>query len=358
MKKYILILLSACLLQMCACGQEPNTPEESSVSIWYINGDVLETALKERCAAIEEDNNNIRIELCPFESMQTMSESLQGRRPDLLLCSHELAFSLAEQGMLKSLDVPGLDYSREIREKYSGLEGGFFPVGASVELLCSREPLPEDCLLSLEALCSSFINNGRLLTADSLARVLCSALMQRGGELGMSHGENSASAEYAAIHNLLAETAYSGALSVFDEGGIELLSRGIADAAIVSSSALADLSNSLYIYSVPIAEGGRKCTMADMRGFAYLGNTRDNSRAAAYVLKALLSEGAGAELAMSAGLVSAQRWESTEGEERLYRALYEIYSQWELVLPSPISPWVMTRQELEEELSAALGYLQ
>ncbi len=357
MKKYIIILLSACLLLMCACGQEPKAPEESSVSIWYINGDVLETALKERCVAIEEDNN-IRIELIPFESMQTMSESLQGRRPDLLLCSHELAFSLAEQGMLKSLDVPGLDYSREMRDKYSGLEGGFFPVGASVELLCSNEPLPEDYRLSLEALCTGFVNDGRLLTADSFARVLCSALMQRDGELGMSHGENAALAEYAAIHNLLAETAYSGSLAVFDEGGIGLLSRGITDAAIVSSSALADLGNSLYIYSVPIAEGGRRCTMADMRGFAYLGNTRDNSRAASLVLKALLSDGAGAELALSAGLVSAQHWENTEQQEALYSVLYEIYSQWELVLPSPISPWVMTRQQLEEELSAALGYLQ
>ena len=46
------------------------------------------------------------------------------------------------------------------------------------------------------------------------------------------------------------------------------------------------------------------------------------------------------------------------GFGKLQQALYEIYSQWEMILPSPVSPYVMARQQLEEELSAAIEYLQ
>lgn len=354
-----LIMLCACILLLCACSVPADNSEQSRVvSIWYITGDVLVPQLKECCEQIKTENDNIIIELCPFESMELLYETLQGKRPDLLLCSHELAFSLEEQGMLKSLDIPGLDYRPELLAKYAGFGKSFFPIGAAVELLCSTNELRLAELSSFEALCSKLCESGKLMTADSFARVMSTALIQTDAELSTNRRENAANPDYRYIHNLLAETAMQGSLAVFDQGGAELLLQGRVEAAIISSGGISKLPDEITIMPVPPMEGGSKSCIADMRGFAYLGNTRDNSQATAFVLKKLLSQGGAKELALSCGLVSAQLWEDENVEGKLQQALYEIYSQWEMILPSPVSPYVMARQQLEEELSAAIEYLQ
>ncbi len=351
-------MLCTCLLLMCACSVTSVNNEQSRVSIWYINGDVLEPLLKERCRQIQAENDNIIIELAAFESMEELSLTLQGKRPDLLLCSHELAFSLEEQGMLKSLKVDGLDYDGKLRSRYSSIGSSFFPVGAAVELLCCRESLPDTAQSSFEALCTYFVQNEKLLTIDSLARFMGTALRQSGGELSLKRIENAANQQYRYIHNHLAETALGGSLSVFDEGGAQLVRQGRVDAAIVASTGLVSVPSGVYITAVPVLAGGEKLCVADMRGFAYLGNTYDNSRATAYFIGSLLADGGAGELALQAGLVSPQTWDGANSGSELEDALYEIYSNWEMVLPSPVSPEVMIRQELEEELSAALEYLQ
>ena len=353
-----LIMLCACILLLCACSAPADNSEQSRVSIWYIAGDVLVPRLKECCEQIQTENDNIIIELCPFESMELLYETLQGKRPDLLLCSHELAFSLEEQGMLKSLDIPGLDYRPELLAKYAGFGRSFFPIGAAVELLCSTNELRLAELSSFEALCSKLCESGKLMTADSFARVMSTALIQTDAELSTNRRENAANPDYRYIHNLLAEMAMQGSLAVFDQGGAEVLLQGRVEAAIISSAGASSLPDEITIMPVPVMEGGSKSCIADMRGFAYLGNTRDNSQATAFVLKKLLSQGGARELALSCGLVSAQLWEDENVEGKLQQALYEIYSQWEMILPSPVSPYVMARQQLEEELSAAINYLQ
>lgn len=350
-------MLCVCLL-LCACSGPAADNEESCVSIWYINGDVLERQLKERCRQLQEENDNIIIELCPFESMALLSETLQGKRPDLLLCSHELAFSLEEQGMLKSLDISGLDYRPELLSAYPGFGRSFFPIGAAVELLCCTEEPTAAELDSFEALCAGFCESGKLMTADSFARLMSTALIQTGADLSADRRENAADPDYLYIHNLLAETALKGSLAAYDQGGAELLEQGKIDAAVISSAGLADLPEGIKVMPVPAMKGGSKSCVADMRGFAYLGNTWDNSRATAYVLKKLISQGGAKELALECGLVSAQLWQDEALEAPVQWALYEIYSNWEMFLPSPVSPHVMARQQLEEELSAAIEYLQ
>ena len=358
MKRITLLLFCICLILLSSCAAPAEEKEADTVSIWYIAGDAMEQPLKARCRQIQAENDNIIIELYPFESMARLSEMLQGKRPDLLLCSHELAFSLDEQGMLKSLDMSDLNYRPELVSDYPGFGKSFFPIGASVELLCSREELPETALSSFEALCYELEENEKLMTVDSLARLMSNALIQREGKLSAERSENAANPDYVYIHNLLAEKALQGTLSVFDQGGKELITQGRVDAAIISSAGLTDLPENVKVTPVPTMEGGSKSIMADMRGFAYLGNTRNNSRATAFVLKKLLADGEAKELALECGLVSAQMWQAGDFSSGVERALHEIYSDWEMVLPSPVSPYVTARQQLEEDLSAAFEFLQ
>lgn len=356
MKRLLLILLSACLLLMCACSASKPADEKGSVTIWYINGEPLELALRERCAHIQRESG-IDIELCPIMSTEELATRLQGSRPDLLLCSHELAFGLDEQGMLKRLDVPGLECRAELKAKYPVFGSGFFPVGAAVELLCCRQLPSGTALSSFEALCTQLESSGQCMTIDSLARFMSAAIEQRGGQLSLSRTDNAADEHYRYIHNFLAENALSGMLRVFDEGGAELLRDGEIDAAIVPSTALVSGVDDFYIMPVPVMQGGERVCVGDMKGFAYTGNTFDNSASTARVLKMLLAEGAGAELAVGGGLVSAQSWEPAS-KAQLESALFQIYTDWEMLLPSPVSPGVIMRRQIEEELSAALGYLQ
>jgi len=353
MKRLLLIIICLCLLLTgCASSEEE---AEGHVTIWYIKGEALERQLIDECRRIGEESPGLELELLAFDSMSLLSAELQGRRPDLLLCSHEMAWTLQEQGMLKKLSLDGLAYTSSLVSSYTGIGTEFFPIGAAVELLCSKT----ECMESgFEGFLTGLSDNNQLMTADSFSRMMSTALMQLGGELSTDRLENAANDKYAYLHNLIAETALAGAVAAFDEGGAELLKEGRVEYALVSSTLLTELGEGWNVSPMPTVEGGKMRCMADMRGFAYLGNTFDNSKATALVLKHLLSAGRGVKLSLKAGLVPAQVWDGENTDTDLERALFEIYTGWELVLPSPISGFVQGRQELESELRAAVGYLQ
>lgn len=348
MKRFTVLLICLCLLMTgCTAGK---AGESSSVSLWYIRGDSLEPLISDAA-----ESSGLTLELRPFESMAELSLELQGRRPDLLLCSYEAAATLQEQGMLKSISLEGLDYRSGLCEAYPGFGTGFFPVGASVELLCGREPMDEQ---SLEGFVERLYERDETMTADSFSRLISSALMQKDAQLKASRHENASDESYVYFHNLLAEAAFSGRVASYDEGAAELLRQGRVDWALINSAALASTPEEWHIAPVPAAEGGERKYLADMRGLAYLGNTFDNSAATAKLLKLLLCAGRGRELSLEAGLVPAQSWDGAAQEGELYSALYELYSSWELVYPSPVSGFVMGRQALEDDFRTALSHLQ
>ena len=135
-------LLCACLL-LSGCGEEIQTPEEETVSIWLVEGELLSAEL----AALAEQFNNasfpVKAELRAFANEEELGAALDSARPDLILCGHERAVALHEQGRLRDVSS-GFAHAPAYSESFLALSdcvgSAFFPIGAETELLAVNGP--------------------------------------------------------------------------------------------------------------------------------------------------------------------------------------------------------------------------
>ena len=351
MKRLILIILILSILLCCACGK--SGAAKGSLSIWYIKGDILEAELNNIADSYMKKNPGVSIELRSFGGEGELSAALEGKRPDLLLCAHPLAFTLYEQGRLRSINLKPVCAEQKYINAYPALSGSFFPVGATADVLVyDKNAYSAEKLSSLESFLESTAENHvqglAPFTADSFASLFASALMQLDTELSIDRYINCSSESYVYLHNLLAEAAYSGGLAAFDEGAAVLLREERVSAAVMPSYAAAEFADSHGLCPVPAAEGGDKRCLAQMHGFAYVGNTFDNSALTGNFLEFVFS-GELDETATERGLITVSPASAAESS---------LFSGWTLVLPSPVSSYSMARQELEEQLRFTFRCLQ
>ena len=210
----LLLLLLASALLLTACGLGPRS-EPYTLSVWYVDGDPLAeplAALAESCRGSRE-LGTLALLLRPFADQEALTRTLEsGLVPDLLLGSHELAFSLYDRGLL--VDVGGVSprYPAWLSHRSDCIGHGFYPIGFSLPLLASRDRQSPESLWA-DAAAYGRWNALPFLCVQSFAPLFYQSLLDQGQEFSADPVKDSLNRNYVNFYNAVAETAFLRGLS-------------------------------------------------------------------------------------------------------------------------------------------------
>ena len=367
--RILCFLLCACLL-LTGCGEEIKTPEEETVSIWLVEGELLSAELTALAAQFNNGSFPVKAELRAFANEEELGAALDSARPDLILCGHERAVALHEQGRLRDVSS-GFTQAPAFSESFLTLSdcvgSAFFPIGAETELLVLNGPafdqsaasaLGRETITSIEGLCaaaSACGGQGQLFfTADSFTALFTLALGPVGSGFSGVREQDIFSEDYKRVDNLLAEAAYEGGLSACDSPALSLTESGEVVCALVSSTGLTgELGGELELYPLAGPAGG----FARAVGLAVTSPFSGREQAIAKFLSWLLQPQRAAELALDRGLIPAVTGWTPEEPGTLDAALLSLSSA-ELYFPPLDSGCFRTDGEFEYRFRAALEMLK
>lgn len=351
MKRILCLLLLVCLLPLYACGQKADGAR--AVSLWLAADDPLASALSQ---AAEEYNRTKKASALPvalrrFESSDALEQALNTARPDLLLCSHTLSFSLADRTLLTNGGV-SVSYPEAITARAEGIGRSVYPIGSRVQLLCAREELPA----GLGALCERAAAYGAetrlpFLGADSYADLLCQ-LVLGSGEFHADREKDCFNEAFRAGWNALAGAAFSGGLYAGKADAAALL-RSELPAVIVYSDALARGVPEGCALSLLCPEGTP--LLADQRTLAVLSREGRQQRGTAAFLRWFFSGDRPARLALSCGLIPALP--GGEGTDAISSLLLSLRER-ALWLADGGSDYIQNRASFESDFRASMDLLK
>lgn len=329
MKKIVICLLCLGLL-LTGCGGR--TEETGFVSLWLAEGDPLAGPLAELAEEYNrtKDRDALPLRLRVLESEEQMSAGLAAG-PDLLLCSHELAFSLWEQGSLRPAEAGDFVCPDWLRDRSEAVGAAVFPLGARLPL---RSGDPEAGAFS----------------AEDWAPLLYQRMLEAGCEFLARPERDLNRAEYRAAYNTLAEAAFDGRL-ILSEEPEALLRGGALTGAYLWSDTLRALPET---ETAPLGEGE---LLAEGECLAVLAREGRQSRSAAAFLRWLLAGERAGRLALDAGLVPLCG-ALPEGKTPLERCLLEIAGQRRLHLPEEASSYEQNRADYEAFFRTAMAALR
>ena len=368
--RFFCFLLCACFL-LSACGEESvETPQEETVSIWFVDGALLSAELRTLSEQFNSASFPVKTELRAFADEAELGAALDSARPDLILCGHERAVSLYEENRLGDVST-GFSQPPAYNESFLALSDcvgrAFFPIGAETELLAvngtafeSSEAgaLGPNSLSTLEGLCAAAAACGQqgqvFFTADSFTALFAAALGPLGSGFSGLREQDMLSEDYKRVYNLLAEAAYEGGLAACDSPALSLAESGEVVCALVSSIELTgELSGELELHPLP---GPAGC-FARAVGLAVTSPFSGREQAIAKFLSWLLQPQRAVGLALSHGLIPAVTgWEPEEAGV-LDTALLSLSSA-ELYFPPLDSGYFRTDGEFEHRFRAALEMLK
>ncbi len=198
--KRLLSLLLALVLLLCGCGK-PQTG--GAVTLWCASDDPLLPAIR---AAAED--YGYPVALREFADGEALQNALNTARPDLLLCSHTLAFRLAGKGLL-AISASAVRYPDALAGRDESIGRSVFPIGSRVQLLLRRDAEAPTDFLSLCAWASA--QKRPCFAADSYADLICQAMLGA-GEFHADREKDCFSPAFQTAWNALAECAFSGSL--------------------------------------------------------------------------------------------------------------------------------------------------
>ena len=343
MKRFHLTVLFLLLaLALCGCGR-PAADDGRTLSVWYAADDPLAPAL----TSLAERWNGSRergapaLELRSFGDEAALRRALEaGIAPDLLLCSHALAFTLEERSLLRDPGAGPTDYPAWLTERSACIGHGFYPLGFELQLLCCREDIPVDP----EALWDSAAAEGApgfRLTVDRFAPLFYQYMLDRGTEFCADPARDTFRPDYVTFYNTLSRLCFTHTLGLeteFDypcriEHSGRLLQRGL------SGRVLRPLSDGALL-----AEGfGIAVTARDPRSL----------HALPAFLRWLAEEAAPGRAALSCGLVPALPAQAASAPEALLVSLRDRT----LHLPDGSSFYWRGRDAFEARFRASLELL-
>ncbi len=352
MKKVLCVLLCVLpLLSLCACGKRTEAPY--SAVVWCASDDPLLPALQQAAADYNRSRKSgvLPVVLREFDGEAALLNALNTARPDLLLCSHTLAFPLFEEGLLSDAGT-ALPFPEALAGRSEGIGKCIFPIGSRVQLLVSREALSPE----LEALCARAAACGGetkspFLAADSYADLLCQNLLGS-GEFHADRSRDCFSAAFQSAWNALAEAAFSGGLYTGPEAAASLLPGGIPAVAAFSDTMI-ETDPEGFTLSPLCGEGAP--LLADLRCLAVMTHEGRQQRGTAAFLAWLFSGERACRLSLDAGLIPALPGGQPEG--RLEELLLSLSSR-ALWLPDGGSDFVKNRAAFEADCRAALDLLK
>lgn len=359
-------LLCALCLLLCACGgAEPaETPADSPVTVWYIEGCPFSAWLE---ALAEEynvaaDREGPPVELRAFPDEEGVAAAFELMRPDLFLCAQLRAVSLDDRGLLKdtALESPP-DYGA-LREKVRCAGRSFFPVGLQVQLLfAAGDAFPDGAPEDMEALLRRAAEYGEknrspFFTADSFAGLMRGLCLDQKTDFVADREKDLPQEGYVRAYNLLAEAAYAGGLTASDTPAAVLVRGGELPCAAVRSTDLAGLEGEDFLVApLPGLDGGESCP-AECFGLAVTGLDEGDAADVTAFLNWLLQPERLRTAALGAGLAPPMACEA-EPDGPLEAALLEIAGGQELCLCQPESEYVENRAAWEADFRQALRVL-
>ena len=365
MRRSLICLLAALCLLLCACGAP--RAKADSISLWYAEDDPAAAAL---CALAADYNRTadkelLRISLRALPDGESLAAAAgAGSLPELLLCSHDLALTLQEQGLLRDMRAALGDaapaYPADLAPHDEGLGRSVFPLGAAVQLLCRREdePAPAD----LEALFRRAADYGRetglpYCTADAFAPLFYQLLLLRDTEFQALRERDLRSPAYPEVYNLLAGAAYDHGLCVSDAAGARLVQSGQLPCALVDAPRLPGLALSGCVLTpLPgIGEGGPY--LADLRCLAVTAREGRAGRSLGAFLAWLLEDARLQDLALQSGLVPVHSGAPVAEDSPLNALLCGMGTRYRLFLADDSRSYLENRAAFEADFRAALARL-
>ena len=364
-----LCLLLCVGLLLSACGEEIQTPEEQTVSIWLVEGELLSAELTVLTEQFNSASFPVKAELRAFADEAALGEALDSARPDLILCGHERAVALYEQDRLRDISAlfsQAPAYSESFLALSDCVGSAFFPIGAETELLVLNGPafdgsaasaLGRESLSTLEGLCAAASACGGqgqvFFTADSFTALFTAALGPVAGFSGIRE-QDILSEDYKRVYNLLAEAAYEGGLAAYGDSALSLAENGNVVCALVSSIGLTgELSGELELHPI---SGPGGC-FARAVGLAVTSPFSGQEQAIAKFLSWLLQPQRAESLALSRGLIPAITGWTPEEPGALDTALLSL-SHAALYFPPLDSGCFRSEGEFEHRFRAALEMLK
>lgn len=340
----LLLLCTALLLSACAGTQ---TTEGYSLTLWYVEGDPLAPAI----TRLAEDYNRSRgratlpVTLRAWSSEEQLRATLQRSTvPALVLCPHTLALQLEEFGLLREPGTPSPSYPDWLTQRADCVGHGFYPVGFSLPLLCTREGAPT----SLPALLSYAAGQGQTsglpaLYVGRFAPLFYQTLLDRGTEFTADPVKDSASKDYVNLYNALMACRFAHGLAYGPA----------VDTACYLDDSAALAARTLESFRVtPLSEGP---LLAEGRGLAVTARDTRMQRALPDFLRYLIEAGRLSRAALEAGLIPA--WEeelSPSGP--LETVLLQLRGR-TLHLPDPESKYYVNQLSFEQSFLDALELL-
>jgi len=346
MRRVLCLVLLLCLLLM-GCGAQKT--DAAALSLWCAADDPLLPALREAAETYDRSRKSgaLPVAIREFEDAAALTNALNTARPDLLLCSHTLAFSLSDRGLTTDAG-PALPYPEGIHARAEGIGRSVFPVGSRVHLLVSREEIPPD-LAGLCALAAK--SGGPFLAADSYADLLCQAALGS-GEFHADREKDCFNEAFRETWNALAEAAFAGGIAAGDAPVLSLLESGLPAAYVFSDSLAAGLPAGCALTA---PDTGRLPRLADLRCLAVTAREGRPQQNAAAFLRWLFSGERPARLSLEAGLIPALP--GGEGADALRSLLLELRDD-PLFFADGGSDYVKNRTAFEQEFRSVLDLLK
>lgn len=354
-------------------------PDESrgTVSVWYVKTDTLATGLEELC---EEYNSThprtaLPVSLRAFDSEEKLAAECEKSLPDLMLCPHGRAFDLGARSLLTDLSAElgsAVDYPMTLSSRNTAIGRSFFPIGCDVQALLINTALCPDVdvetgYVDIGTLCRvaqdyTTASGKPFFAVDDYAALFYTALLREGEEFTAAVRRGAESENYKALYNLLAECAYSGALSQSAAPAAEVCAGALPCAIIHTSALWRQDCEGLRLYPLPRlsaaaeAQTGAQSRLGTAHGLAVTaGGSRSTDDIAAF-LDWLFSSGRDTRLALGSALVPAQSG-SIATHDEMWSALLSLADGSITALPGADAEFSMNRADFNADFIRRMAFL-
>ncbi len=347
-------------------------PDDSrgAITVWYVEGGTMSDEFVSLAAGYNKSisRSSLPVQCVPFADEDALAAAFDSGAPDLVLCSHYRAFDMHARGKLTDISAAlgdgAPDYPRALSSRSESIGTSFFPVGSEVQVLFVNTALTGGRDIStLEALSAaaaeySAAEGKPFYAVADYAALFFTEYLREGEEFGADSAARS-SEMYKRIYNLLAENAYTGALSLSDdEDMLSAVSAGELGCAIAGSAALPKkLGRGVSVLPVPpLTEDGGEGTLGCAWGLAVVARGSRSTGDISSFLAWLFSSNRDMRLALQTQLVPAQSG-SLITHDALWSALIALDTGEVIAMPPADSDFALNRADFEQEERARLAFL-
>ena len=362
-KKWITVcLLAAMLGSLAGCTLRHNLVTEP-IQLWYVVGDPFADIMEQLAEEYNATDPAVPVRTQGFDSESELGRSLDSARPELLLCDQRRAFTLYDQGKLKTLDFHGRP--PQYAPLFEGLSGcigtAYFPLGAEVPVLAIAANMPEsirtDTLeqLLLSATDAAEQTGNAQLGTDSFATLFANAMAQTGTVFAGVRAEDVQQASFVRLYNLLAGCAYQGGVWLKMGDTVSLLHSGQIACAICMSTTLKDVAD-LRLEPVPVFGDGERLCLGECQGLAVTAAFDGGLRGAAAFVTWLSTSDVAVETSLKAGLLPAAAVEGELSDAPLRQMVTKLEG-YHLYLPESNSGYLLNGTAFDARVRSLLALL-